>query len=225
MPDDEDVGNAGNRVPAPLLGSALGAVGSEEPSQDHDHVSNDGHGDVGTAHAGQETEVEKQKRRGQAPVNVASPEDLAVNLLGRVWDVVVLVVDNDLVDRDTVAGGHGEVRDGSNDGDDCGNDMVDAFRLGGSVSLLDAQLPRLPTTGSLHDKAAKPAEASTMRTKTTHSVLVPASPTNCSMGVSGLIEGMGATRVGVAVGTGARDVFLKTWSSWSTIILGGDCMS
>lgn len=131
MPDDEDVGNAGNGVPAPFLGSTLRAESSEETGQDHDQVGNDGQEDVGTRHASQKTEVKEQERSGDGPVDVTSVEDLAVDGLIGVWNMVVLVADGDLVKRDTVSSGHGEVGEGSSDGDDGRDDMVQTLVLRG----------------------------------------------------------------------------------------------
>jgi hypothetical protein len=65
--------------------------------QDHDQVGNDSHDDVGTRHASQETEVEDQERSGDAPVDVAGPEDLAVGGGESVGNVVVLLTLDDLV--------------------------------------------------------------------------------------------------------------------------------
>lgn len=109
MPDDEDVGNAGNGVPAPLLGSTLLTESSEESSQDHDQVGNDGHDDVSTRHAGQETKIKEQQRSGQAPVDVAGPVDLAVHLVEGVGNVIVLLTDGDDVVAHTVSSGHSKV--------------------------------------------------------------------------------------------------------------------
>ena len=109
VPDDNEVGKAGNGVPSPLGGCALRAESSEETSENHDQVSNDGNGEVSAVHASQETKVEKQKRSGDSPVDVTSPEDLALDLVVGIRDVVVLLTDVDAVDRDTLTGGHGEV--------------------------------------------------------------------------------------------------------------------
>jgi hypothetical protein len=71
----------------------------------------------------------------------------------------------------------------------------------------------------------KAAEAINMSTKTTQSVFFPASPTNSWIGVSGRTDGIGATWLGlvgecVAVGSGKScDVFFKTSSNWSTIMM------
>ena len=129
MPDDKDVGNAGNGVPAPLLRSTIRAESSEQTGQDHDQVGSNSHEDVGTGHASEKTEIEKQKRSGQAPVDIASPEDLAVDVLEGIGDMVMLVTDSDLLDRNAVSSCHCEVRDSGDDGDQGRNDMVQAFRL------------------------------------------------------------------------------------------------
>jgi hypothetical protein len=139
VPDNEDVGNAGNGVPAPLLGSTLLTESSEETSQDHDQIGNNGHEDVSTGHASKETEIEEQKRSGQAPVNVACPEDLAVDLVEGVGDMVVLLADDDLLDGDTMSSGHGEVGEGSEDSDHGGDGVVETLRLiGGLVGVAKA---------------------------------------------------------------------------------------
>jgi hypothetical protein len=129
VPNDEDEGNAGNRVPAPLLGSVLFTKSSEQTSQDHDQVGDHSHDDVSTRHASQKTKVEEQEGSGDGPVDVTSPEDLTVDLGEGVGNVVVLLTDLDLVDGDTMAGGHSEVRDGRGDGDDCGDGVVETLGL------------------------------------------------------------------------------------------------
>lgn len=129
VPNDEQEGNAGNGIPAPLLGSVLLAESSEQTSEDHDQVSDDGHKDVAAGHASQETEIEQQKGCGNSPVNIAGPEDLAVHCGECIRNMVVLVADLDRVYRDTVTGSHGEVRDGRGDGNDGGNGVVEALRL------------------------------------------------------------------------------------------------
>ena len=76
-----------------------------------------------------ESKVEEQQRCCQGPVNVSSPVHLAIDILGGVGDVVVLLADADVVIRDACAGGHGEVGDGSKDRDQGRDDMVEAFGL------------------------------------------------------------------------------------------------
>ena len=58
-----------------------------------------------------------------------------------------------------------------------------------------------------------------MMMKTTHSVFVPVSPTNCFSAWSGTTVGMGATPVGEAVGRAMAEVFLRTSSNASTIMM------
>ncbi len=131
VPEDEEEGNARDGVPAPLLGSVLGAKGSKETSQDHDDIGNDHHNDVSTGHASQETEIEEQERGGDAPVDVTGPVDLAVGGGEGVGNVVMLLALDDLVEGDTGSRGHGEVGEGSGEGDDGRDDMVEALVLGG----------------------------------------------------------------------------------------------
>jgi hypothetical protein len=97
--------------------------------KDHDQVGDDSHEDVGTGHSSQETEIEDQERSGNAPVDVTSPEDLAVGDVEGVRDMVVLLTLDDLVQGNTVSGGHGEVGEGSGEGDDGGDDMIEALGL------------------------------------------------------------------------------------------------
>jgi len=125
VPDDDEVGDAGDGVPAPLLGSALGTESGEETGQDHDDVRKDSHEDVSAVETGQQAEVKEQQRSGNGPVDVTGPEDLAVHLGESIGNVVVLMADLDGVDGYTVAGSHGKVRKGSGDGDGSGDDMVE----------------------------------------------------------------------------------------------------
>jgi hypothetical protein len=67
VPDDNEVGEAGNGVPSPLGRGTLRAESSEETSEDHDQVSDDGHGQVSTVHASEETKVKKQEGSGDGP--------------------------------------------------------------------------------------------------------------------------------------------------------------
>lgn len=60
LPDNDEVGNAGNGVPAPLLGGLLRAERGEETSEDHDDVGNNGDQDVGTGKTSEQSKVEEQ---------------------------------------------------------------------------------------------------------------------------------------------------------------------
>jgi hypothetical protein len=75
------------------------------------------------------------------------------------------------------------------------------------------------TSGTLHDRAVNEADAMIMSTKTTHSVFEPESPMYWSSGRSEWTGGMGETPVGVAVGRGRSEVFFKTSSNASTIMM------
>lgn len=72
-PDDNEVGNASDGIPSPLLGSALVSECSEKASQDHDDVGDKGNNDVTTAKSGKKRKIEKQERSGHRPVNVTCP--------------------------------------------------------------------------------------------------------------------------------------------------------
>jgi hypothetical protein len=174
VPDDNEVGNASNGVVSPLGWVGVGAESSEETGEDHDHVSGKGKNDVTTVEAGEEAEIEKEERSGDGPVNVTGPVDLAVDVLGGVRDVLVLLSDLGVVVRDTVTTGHGEVGDGSAHGDDGGDDVEQALRLG-SVSEMKRLLFKLVaklTTGMFHDMAEKAAVARVMMTKTTLQIVL-----------------------------------------------------
>ena len=105
LPDDDEVGNACDGVPSPLLGSALGAESGEQTGEDHDDVGDDGDQDVATVKTGEQAEVEQEERGGQAPVDVAGPVDLAVDILVGVRDVLVGLGLGGVVVADTVASG------------------------------------------------------------------------------------------------------------------------
>jgi len=127
LPDNNEVGNAGNGVPSPLLRGTLRAESSEEAGQDHDDVGNNGDKDAATVHASKESEIQEQEWGGQSPVNVTSPVYLAVDLVGGVWNVLVGLANGGLVVADTVSASHGEVGEGSEDGDHGGDDVEEAL--------------------------------------------------------------------------------------------------
>lgn len=131
-PDDNEVGNASDGVPAPLLRSTLATKGGEETGQNHDNIGNDSQKDVATAEAGKQSQVEEEKRSGQAPVDIAGPVNLAVNVVGGVRDVAVRVSDGGAVVADAVASGHGEVGQGSKGDNESGDDVVETLGDGSS---------------------------------------------------------------------------------------------
>ena len=129
VPEDKEEGNAGEGVPAPLLGSLLRAKASKQTGKDHDDIGNNHHDHVSTRHASKETEIEEQERGGDAPVDVTGPVDLTVGGGEGVGNVVVLLALDNLVQGNTMAGGHGEVGESGSEGDDGGDDMVEALVL------------------------------------------------------------------------------------------------
>jgi len=83
LPDDDEVGNAGNGIVSPLL--AIGSTeGGKETEENHDNVSEDGDEDAGSVHAGEEGKVEQEQWCSQTPVDVTGPEDLTVDVLHQV---------------------------------------------------------------------------------------------------------------------------------------------
>jgi hypothetical protein len=130
LPDNDEVGNAGNGVPAPLLGGLLRAERGEETSEDHDDVGNNGDQDVGTGKTSEQRKVEEEKRGGDGPVNVTSPVDLAVDVVLGVRDVLVVLHLGGVVVANAVAAGHGEVGESGEGDNEGGQDVVQTLGLG-----------------------------------------------------------------------------------------------
>lgn len=130
MPDDKDVGNARNGIPAPFLRSLLVTVGSKETGQDHDDIGADGHDGVGAINASQEAEISEQQGGSDSPVNVSSKVNLAADLLIGVGDLVVGQLLADAVQVDTRTISHGEVGHRRRDGDHGGHVVVQPLRHG-----------------------------------------------------------------------------------------------
>lgn len=129
VPDDHQIGNAGNRVVAPLRGRVVPAERSEQTHEDHDDVRKDGHQEVGTVETGKQAEVDEQEWRGKSPINVAGPEDLALNVGEGVGHMVVGMADGDVLDGHTLSGGHNEVGQGGDGRNECRDDMVETVGL------------------------------------------------------------------------------------------------
>lgn len=126
--DNDQVGNASHGVPSPL-GALLDSEGSEETGQDHDDISDNGNENVGTAQSSEQAKVQEQEWGGDAPVDVAGPVDLAVDGLEGVGEMLLAVLESDLILANTIVNGHGEVRDGSEGGDEGSQDVEQAFLL------------------------------------------------------------------------------------------------
>jgi len=129
MPDDHEVSHASNSVPTPLLGCALATECRKEASQNHDNIRNDGHEDMGTIETGQQAEIEEQEGCRDGPVDIASPVDLALHLGVGVRNVVMLMADMGDMDRNTVAGRHGEVGESRSYSDPSSDDVIQTASL------------------------------------------------------------------------------------------------
>jgi hypothetical protein len=130
LPDNDEVCNAGNGVPAPLLGGLLRAERGEETSKNHDDVGNNGDQDVGTGKTSEQRKVEEQKRGGDGPVDVTGPVDLAVDVVLGGGNVLVVLLLGGVVVADTVAAGHGEVGQSGKGDNEGGQDVVQTLGLG-----------------------------------------------------------------------------------------------
>lgn len=130
VPDDKDVGNARDGIPAPLLARVLSSVGGEQTGQDHDEVCRNSHDRVGTINAGEQAKIQQQEGSGDSPINITSVVDLTAHLVVCVWDLAVGVLDLDAVQVNAVSGGHAEVGQGRGDGDHGGHVVVETLRHG-----------------------------------------------------------------------------------------------
>lgn len=129
LPKDDQVGDAGNGIPAPLLRIVIRAEGGEKTRQDHYQVGDDGDEDAASSSIGEQEQVEKQEWCRERPVDVSCPVDLTVDVMVGVWDVLVLLRLDDVVVADAVASGHGEVGQRGKDDDQSGDDVVEPLGL------------------------------------------------------------------------------------------------
>ena len=167
LPEDDQVGDACNGIPAPLLSSFLVTEGSEETGQDHDEIGNDGDEHAASAGTGQEHQIDEQEWCRKGPINVTGPVNLTVEILVGVRDVLVLLGLDGVVEADTMTSGHCEVRHGGEDDNHGGDDVVETLGLcKESVYVLGEQRWIL-TIGMFHDMPVKTIEATSMTTKTT----------------------------------------------------------
>lgn len=125
---NDEVSSAGHGIVSPL-GTLSGTEGGKETEENHEHISDYGDEDVGTIQASEEGQIEEKEWGGDTPVDVPSPEDLAVDMLNGIWGMLVDLLDNDVGEGGTVAGGHGEVGDGSKGGDESRQDVEETFLL------------------------------------------------------------------------------------------------
>lgn len=134
VPNDKEVGNASNSIPSPLLSSVLAAKGSKQSSQNHDDVSSNRHQSVSTVNTRKQAEIEQQQRCSNGPVNISRPVHLAADLVVGVGDMLVVLRLAMAAEAGGIARRHGKVRERRRDGDERGDDVVQASR--------DGDLPR-----------------------------------------------------------------------------------
>ena len=103
--DNDQVGNAGNSVPSPFSSICV-AEGSKETGEDHDHIGHNGDEDASTVEAGKERQIEEQEWCGHGPVDISSPVNLAVDGLICVWDMLVGLDLDNLVEADSITACH-----------------------------------------------------------------------------------------------------------------------
>jgi len=120
--DDDQESKAGEGVVTPLL-SVIASESSKEAESNHEDISDDGNNNVGTVQSSEEGKIQKKEWGSDSPVGITSPEDLTVDVVLDIWGVLVLVVNANVSKGVSITGGHGEVGDGSKDGDEGGQDM------------------------------------------------------------------------------------------------------
>jgi len=124
--NNDQVGSTSHGVPSPLL-SIAASEGGEETGQNHDDISDNCNENVGAVEASEEGKVEKEKRSGDGPVNVTSPEDLSVDVLEGSWDVLVCFLDHDVCEAVSITGSHCEVGESCEEGDEGGQNVEETF--------------------------------------------------------------------------------------------------
>ncbi|KAL6406060.1 opsin-like protein [Ilyonectria robusta] len=130
MPDDEQIGNAADGIPAPFLGRVNMSKGREQPGQYHDYICHHCHEGMSSIDSGKKKQFEQKQRHGETPVDIACPEDLATYVVIRVGEVLVMIRVRSAVEARCVTRGHGKVSERGDDGGQCSDDMEDAARDG-----------------------------------------------------------------------------------------------
>lgn len=128
VPDDKQIGNAADSVPTPFLCGVLLTKGGEQTGEDHDKICDDRHGRVCTVNTSQKTKIKQQQRCSDCPVNVTSVVDLAAKQVVCAGKLAVMVFDFSAVEARGIPCGHGEIGDGSCDGNQCRDYVVQAPR-------------------------------------------------------------------------------------------------
>lgn len=108
MMQHHQVARTNHRQPNPPHLLMAGKTAQQAGGQ-HDEIRRDSDDQVRAGEAGDEGEVEQDEGGGQGPVDVAQPEDLAVEVVCCVGDVFVVVGYGVVGVGDALAGGEGEV--------------------------------------------------------------------------------------------------------------------
>ena len=227
--DDNKVSEASHGVVSPLS-ALVGSKGSEKTGEDHDKISDNGHEDVGTAEASEESKIHQQEGGGDAPVDISCPVHLAVDIEGGVGDVLVGLRHSVVGVRDTITHGHREVGDGGKGGDERSQNVEETFLLGILSTSESLRKPTGPGTyhwdteshgvkrkrRDHHDHEDNPDGCQYINTGCTkkvsdvpyHSVRVPVSVAFWTSGRDGTTVGMGLTEVMLA----DVDSFCTEWA-------------
>lgn len=128
MVQHDQVAHTADGQPHPALWGITGERAQQARAQ-HDKVGGNGGNQVGAGQTGHEGKVDQDERGGNSPVEVTQPQDLAVNILGGVGDVFVVVGDVGMIISDTLAGGKSKIGDEGEGGDEGCSGMEDTASL------------------------------------------------------------------------------------------------
>ena len=84
---DYNIENATHRIVSPLLDAVI-TESSEESRKNHKNINNDGNDDISPVYTCNESKIKEEEWCCDTPINIASPEDLTVDV-----EVVVLSMD------------------------------------------------------------------------------------------------------------------------------------
>lgn len=126
--DHDQVGNTCPHIPTPGL-AVLATEGSEQASQDHNHIGNDGDQDVSTTETSEKGQIQQEKWCSNSPINVSCPVDLSLVVLMCVWDSLVMDGLGVCVEASAIPGGHGEVGEECKGSDEGSQYVEKAFLL------------------------------------------------------------------------------------------------
>lgn len=132
MPNNNEVGEAGEDKHAPLLSGSRVSESGREAGHEHEDVGNDGHQEVCSVETAEHAKCKQEKWCCQDPVDKVGPEDLtgdglvARDIAGK---VLVLVVNRGVLESRALSSRHCEVGDGGDEHRECNEDMVQAFGL------------------------------------------------------------------------------------------------